>query len=248
MEDVMLSHPNVDGPRPSTWAVALVLFVVLAFPTSALAEQVQEVSAVRLQQLCREAVEEVLPEGLELSEVRWSQTVRLPRGEVAATAHLESDEPVRGRLRTRLELLVDGEAVRVLRVQLQVRDRRLVVVATRQLRPGDVIRADDIELRELPPGVYVRRPAREAEGVVGQVATRLTDAGEVLEMGSVRPPALVLRRQRIRIIARAGGVVVVAQGEALEEGAHGATIRVRRLTGRRTLEARVTGPGEVEVL
>lgn len=241
---------NSNGQRSGRgiWIASFVLLVALVLPSVALAEQVQEVSATRLQQLCREAVDAVLPAGVELAEVRWSQTVRLPQGDVEAVAHLEGDEPVRGRLRTRLELFVDGAAVRVLRIQLQVRDRRLVVVATRQLRPGALVRASDVELREQPPGSYVRRPTRDAELVVGQVVTRLTEAGEVLESSSLRPPALVLRRQRIRIVARAGGVEVVAQGEALQDGAAGEMIRVMSLSGRRAIEARVTGPGVVEVM
>lgn len=229
------------------WATAL---IVLTFPALLWAEEAapeHRISAERFRELCREAVEEVLPEGLELDEVRWSQSVRLPRGELDAEAFLEGDEPVRGRLRARVEVLVDGESVRVVRVRLTVRDRRPVVTATTQLRPGDVVGPGDIELRELPPGTYVRRPVRQLEEAVGQVVTRLTGAGEALEATAIRPPALVRRRERVRIVVRTGGVEVTALGEPMEDGALGETIRVVCLASRRTLEARVVGPGVVEV-
>jgi flagella basal body P-ring formation protein FlgA len=231
---------------------ALLAALAVLAPRAAAAEQgrapaEQVVTAERVRDLCREAVEEALPEGLELTEVVWGQPLRLPRGQLDAEAFLEATEPVHGRLRARLEVLVDGESARVLRVQLGVRDRRLAVTALRPLRPGDVIAAGDVELRELPPGVTPRQPLRDLEGAVGQVATRRVEAGEVLGSGSVRPPALVRRRERVRIIARAGGVVVVAQGEPLDDGGLGDSVRVVCQASGRTLEARVAGPGTVEV-
>lgn len=224
------------------------IFMILPLVASGQSRRAnRELSPAQVQRLASEAVGDVLPDGLDLQEVRWNQRMRVPRGELDAVAYLEGDEPIRGRLRARVEFLVNDESYRTIRVRLLVRDRRQVVVATRGLRPGDVIGANDVTLREPPPGVYIRNPHRELEDVVGNVVSQSLDSGEVVEENEVRPPAAVRRRERIRIVARVNGIEVIAQGEPLEDGAVGDIIRVTCLSTRRSLEARVVGPGVVEV-
>ncbi len=205
----------------------------------------REVPAQQVRRISQNALAEVMPQGLELREVLWNQPVRLPRGDVDARGYLEGEEPVNDRLRARIELFVGDESVRTIRVRLLVRDRRDVVVVTRRLRPGDTVDASDLALRPLPPGVRVRRPLRSIADAVGQEITRIVDSGEVLQSGSLRAPTAVRRRERVRIIARIGGIEVVAQGEPLQDGAIGEVIRVMCLSTRRTIDARVSRVGEV---
>lgn len=223
--------------------------IVSLWPAAALAQSgaTRELSPAQIRRLASNALSGVLPAGVELQEIQWNQPVRVPRGQPRAEAYLEGDEPVNGRLRARVEVLVGDTSVRTIRIRLVVRDRRQVVVATRQLRPGDALGPNDIALREPPPGVYLRQPLRSIEDAVGTVVTQLTESGEVIEQSSVRPPAAVRRRERVRIVSRVGGVEVIAPGEPLRDGSIGDIIQVLCLTSRRTIDARVVGPNEVEV-
>lgn len=207
----------------------------------------RELSPAQVRRLAENALAGVMPAGVELQEIQWNQPVRVPRGQPRAEAFLEGDEPVNGRLRARIEVLVGEESIRTIRIRLVVRDRRQVVVATRQLRPGDALGPDDLALREPPPGVYLRQPLRSIDDAVGTVVNQLTEAGEVIERSAVRPPAAVRRRERVRILSRVGGVEVIAPGEPLRDGSIGQIIQVLCLTSRRTIDARVVGPNEVEV-
>jgi flagella basal body P-ring formation protein FlgA len=198
-------------------------------------------------ELARQAIEDVLPQGVEVVRLNWHQRLRIPRGEVAVVAHLVSEEPRRGRLRVRLEVLVDDVPQRVVPLALRVRDRRPVVVATRSLRRGETIGPRDVELREPPPESVVDQPLRALESVIGSVASRGADAGEVIQRRAIRPPLAVRRRQPVRLVARAGGVEVVALGEPLQDGAVGDLVRVTCLASRRVLLGRVVASGLVEV-
>jgi hypothetical protein len=64
-----------------------------------------------------------------------------------------------------------------------------------------------------------------------------TPAGEVL----VKP------RQRVEVQVNSGGLKVTAVGEAQQPGKLGQTILVQNIDSKKTISARVTGPGTVEV-
>jgi flagellar basal body P-ring formation protein FlgA len=208
---------------------------------------VQRLSAQEVQRLAEDAIASALPPGLELDEVRWNTPIELPRGRVEANAYVEGAEPTQGRLRARVELVVDGEPLRTIRPSCLVSDQRAVVVASRRLQVGEVVEADDVELRPAPPSPSVRSPLRDPDQAIGMVVTRAIEAGEVVEQSSVEQAPAVRRRQPVRIVVRSHGVEITAPGEPLEDGAIGEVIQVVCLASRRALEARVTGPGEVEV-
>jgi flagellar basal body P-ring formation protein FlgA len=233
--------------RLRAYIIVIVMLAPLLVQAQGRGGATRRLTPAQIQRLATTALAEVMPSGVELQEVQWNQQLSVPRGQLEAVAYLESDEPVRDRLRARIELFVNEESFRTIRVRLIVRDRRQVVVATRGLRPGDVIDESDVTLREPPAGVYIRQPLRELDDAVGNVLAQTVSSGGVLEESQVRPPAAVRRRERVRIIARSSGIEVIAQGEPLEDGAIGEVVRVVCLMSRRTLQARVLGEGVVEV-
>jgi flagella basal body P-ring formation protein FlgA len=54
-------------------------------------------------------------------------------------------------------------------------------------------------------------------------------------------------RQRVMMVVRMGGLSVTATGEAQQEGRMGQMIMVQNVESKKTVNARVTGPGTVEV-
>jgi len=238
-------------------APIIIVLLLLGPPSIALAQEepqgeeanapTRELSPSRVREMVREALTEALPDGMELLDVHWSRRVRLPRGRVAVRAHIQGDEPVNGRLRAGVELLVNGVPARSLRVRVAVRDGRPVVVARRQLRPGQLVRSTDVELHEAPAGPGPRQPLRDLDEVVGREVMRLIQVGDTLEQPSVRRPPAVSRGERVRVVSHVGGIRISTQGEPMEDGALGETIRVVCSASRRTIRGRVAGPGVVEV-
>ncbi len=132
-------------------------------------------------------------------------------------------------------------------VQAKVEVMEMVVVSARPLQRGEQLREDDLELAErdlasLSGGYY-----RELAEVVGMKLRRSLRAGLPLQRSMLSAPLVIKRGDKVSIRAAGGGLDVRMQGEALEAGAHGDTIRVRNLSSRREVEARVAGPGLVEV-
>lgn len=121
----------------------------------------------------------------------------------------------------------------------------MVVVATRPMRKGEVVRASDVELE--PALGQVQAAIYRLEDVLGKETTRAVATGQVLDSGFIRSPILVQRGEVVRVIAKAAGVRVKSNGRAMTDGGHGDLIEVQMLEGKQRYTARVVNYQEVEV-
>jgi flagella basal body P-ring formation protein FlgA len=83
----------------------------------------------------------------------------------------------------------------------------------------------------------------------GLVARRRLPASTVLSLnmiGPVEPAIVVKRNQNVIIRIAAGGLVVTAMGQTVEEGSAGEYVRVRNVDSQRIILARVNEDGTVE--
>ncbi|MEM7681715.1 MAG: flagellar basal body P-ring formation chaperone FlgA [Planctomycetota bacterium] len=123
---------------------------------------------------------------------------------------------------------------------------RSVPMVTGKVARGQVIRSADVAMRsvEAPLGID---PAESLSAVVGQVAGRPLREGQIVELGDVRSPAVVKRRDAVLVEARVGGLLVQSVGVAMSDGAVGEMIEVRRTDSRDTFYAEVVGPRRAKV-
>ena len=68
-----------------------------------------------------------------------------------------------------------------------------------------------------------------------------------MKENDVQAPQVVSRGELVVMTFQRGALTLTAQGKALENGAKGDVIRIVNANSSRTLEARVTGDGEVQV-
>lgn len=80
----------------------------------------------------------------------------------------------------------------------------------------------------------------------GMVSRRTLRAGELLRLNQLVAPQLVKRGAAVRIVGRAALVEVSVAGEALDNGAMDALVRVRNASSGAVIRARVTGPDTVQ--
>ena len=121
----------------------------------------------------------------------------------------------------------------------------MVLVAVRPLRKGEMVRPDDIDLRQATGPVQAA--FFKIEEVLGKETTRALATGQVLEADHVRAPVLVQRGEVVRVIAKAAGVRVKTNGKALQAGSRGELIEVQPLEGKQRYMARVVDYQQVEV-
>lgn len=135
------------------------------------------------------------------------------------------------------------------RLALYGRVQKLIAVPvlTRQLRKGAVIRGADVELRKIPRSNLSQYTLLERSDIVGMAARYTLRPGVAIRKSDVRPPLLVRRGEIVTMEIRTPYILITVRGRALDSGARGDTIRLRNTHSKKTLEAKIVGPGRVSV-
>ncbi len=130
-------------------------------------------------------------------------------------------------------------------VQARIAVFRPVAVAAHGLLRGERLRAADLRLERRDVSRLRGGYLEDAERFIGYRIRYNVNAGSVLQPRQFEAPRLVRRGERVSLLARRGGVQVRMAGEALTDGALGATVRVRNLSSRRIVQGEVIGKGRV---
>lgn len=151
-------------------------------------------------------------------------------------------------LRSRISVGVrcgeEGRQVRYLQASVEVIGG--YVELARRVERGQPLREDDLRLvsgnlGRLPGGTVLA-----LEDAIGQHATRPLAPGQMLQKHHLQSPRLVYRGDDVQVEAAGAGFRVQREGEAIDEGGMGESVRVR-LPDRLILKGRVAGPGRVAV-
>jgi flagella basal body P-ring formation protein FlgA len=203
----------------------------------------QVITKDELISLCKKRIlEELRGEKIELVAERASDVV-LPKGELSFKIMPSFRKQ---RAFCDINIVIDGEEYRRVRLSFSVRRFERVVVARRRLSPCSLIALGDLTLAE-----------REVTGLsswfvspkelVGKEVRCTIPAGEVIEGRAVTEPAIICFGDVVTIVKRGERFVVKALGKALQRGFLGERIRVRNISSKRMVEAYVIDAETVEV-
>ena len=117
------------------------------------------------------------------------------------------------------------------------------VFATRNLRSQSVITADDVMLKEgVLPGTVTH-----LSDAIGNEARVMIYAGRPILLRDISQPALVERNQPVTLVFNHSGLVISAEGRALDRGAAGDTVRAMNLSSRSTVNGTVSLTGQIMI-
>jgi flagella basal body P-ring formation protein FlgA len=119
------------------------------------------------------------------------------------------------------------------------------VVAKQVINRGETLSNHQLALREVDitktnTGFY-----SSLDKVVGQGAKRRIRAEQLVTPALLAPAWVIQRGQQVTVVANKDGIAASIQGEALENGAVGGVIRVRNISSKKTIEAKVLEAGLV---
>lgn len=146
-----------------------------------------------------------------------------------------------GRIPVAIRRWREDQLVREYRVTADVSRRCLAVVTLNSLRRGQMIEAQDVEIREVVVSDGRGLPLSRLDQAVGQVCDSILRANMPVYAGHLKPPLLVQRGELISVRCIQGGIVLKVTARALEEGGRDQLIKVRSEGTGATLIARVTG-------
>jgi len=203
----------------------------------------------------REFLEREVADYLERSQIQARHEVEInrldPRLRLALcdqplTTKLESPAQPVGR--TTVRVSCEGAAPWSVFVPAQVHLYRDVVVARRPLQRNSTIEAADITLAERDVGLLNQGYLTSLDQALGNKLSRPLQPDQVLPPSQVSAAEVVRRGDQVVISAKNSTINVRMPGEALSDGALGSQIRVKNQRSGRVIRARVTGPGQVEVM
>jgi len=88
----------------------------------------------------------------------------------------------------------------------------------------------------------------DIDGLVGMQIKRNARAGNVVYNSQLQLPDIINKGDLVTVHTRRGSLVVSAPGVAMNSGSKGEKIRVENQRSARIIQARITGPGSVEVI
>lgn len=145
-------------------------------------------------------------------------------------------------------LVVNGEEV-VTAIPIAGRYEEVVSlpVLRRQLRSGDTISEDDVEMQNFPLSQIRGEVVTQAEALIGQTPVRTLSSERPIRTHEVSGPILVKKSSLVKIRYSIPGMEISDTGEAMEDGSRGSLINVRNTSSKKLLRAVVTGEGSVSI-
>ncbi|NIA22514.1 MAG: flagellar basal body P-ring formation protein FlgA, partial [Anaerolineaceae bacterium] len=140
-----------------------------------------------------------------------------------------------------------GEIVRTLYVRYHVVFLAQIVVATRDVRPGEVLSRDDVRLERREFRSDKVRWLRKVDDVVGTTARGAMGVGQMIRREDVARTFYVRRGEPVTIHIIGRGFSMKTRSRALESGELGSTIAVQGKDGKARFYARVIDIRTVEV-
>jgi flagella basal body P-ring formation protein FlgA len=149
-------------------------------------------------------------------------------------------------VRIRIAVVSGGKEIASREVGFRLKFNSHRVVTLVEIPAGAVISPENVKVEKTVSSYP--EPA-DWSTPYGLVARRRLPANTVLSpnmIGPVEPAIVVKRNQNVIIRIAAGGLVVTAMGQTVEEGSAGEYVRVRNVDSQRIILARVNEDGTVE--
>jgi flagella basal body P-ring formation protein FlgA len=152
-----------------------------------------------------------------------------------------------GRFAATLAVIAEGQPTQRLRLGGRVMPTVPMLVATRRMAVGEVVRAADVRLVRVPASRLRPGAAQQADQVVGQALRRPAAAEQPFLLADLQAQPAVERGQTVTMLFETPGMTLTAQGRAMDAAPRGARVGVMNLQSRVVVEAEVIAPGRVRV-
>lgn len=146
-----------------------------------------------------------------------------------------------------VEFALQGKTIRQLSLPFRISRMFSVPVAVTDLPAGTILTRDNIVVEQRSPQSVRTSNLLSIEDIVGKKLKTSVSATEALTADKLTIPGGIMRGQVVRVIARAGNIVVSTTAKALADALPGEQVSVVRTGAGALLQATVLGDGIVEV-
>lgn len=134
------------------------------------------------------------------------------------------------------------------RIQVSRRETMVPVpVLTRRVEAGEILQASDVTVRELSSRRVLRTTVTSVDQIVGRSIKRGMAPEMAIQSIDLIAPLVVRRGDKVAMILSGGGIVLSAEGVAMQDGSVGQRINVTNVSSKKIIQVQVTGSGTVSV-
>lgn len=142
---------------------------------------------------------------------------------------------------------IDDEVARNMSVKGKVEALANVLVSTRKLRKGSILRPQDIT-QATKNISKISNPSFNPREILGKKLLKSVKEGDIIIETMVDFPPMVRRGERVKIVVKYENMVLTATGLSHNNGKLHDIIRVQNISSNKVVYCRVAAPGLVEVL
>ena len=210
-------------------------------------------SSAQISQLAEQKIEEKLAALGETRrhEVRLQRapnTMRLPAGEVTAEVEFPQELIYGRQIPIGIAVYVDGVLYRRVTSYYRIMVYDRVLVAMTDIRAEGAISAANARLEERAVDTPPELTLTDFGRLEGRVAGRYIRKDSIITPAVLAMPLVVRAGNSVELVLDANGIVVRAEGVAIESGRIGYEIRVRNVRSGKILRGRVIDAATVQII
>jgi flagellar basal body P-ring formation protein FlgA len=123
-----------------------------------------------------------------------------------------------------------------------------IPMLARAMSQDEIINEDDIIWQDVAEQRIGQNVILSARSLIGQSARRPLRAGTAIRASDVRKPILIRKGTLISMRITSGALSMSAVGRAMEDGGLDDIIRIVNIDSHHSIEGRITGPGQVQIM
>ncbi|MBI5816301.1 MAG: flagellar basal body P-ring formation protein FlgA [Nitrospinae bacterium] len=180
-------------------------------------------------------------------EVTVPENVRAPEDFDAYDISIPSQNRKGEKIHANIAFLKNGRAVMRIAAAARVDMTMNAVVAARDLKHGAIIEEEDLRIEKVSIGAEFEKIVTDPAKIVGKQSARNLKAGAPLRLDHVSQKKMISAGETVTIVAGNATIRVSTPGKAKQDGDKGDWIKVVNMDSGKSLNAKVSGPGEVTV-
>lgn len=201
-------------------------------------------SGERLKQACIEYAQSIIGNSAEVNLIEKIEDQSFEESGITALC-TGNEKSLRGNCFIGVEFYRNGILLRRIQVPARVKIFMEVPVAVKTIFRGTVIQEDDIKIEKKDITNYHGSDILNIEEIIGKKVRNNVPADAVIVRLSIENEKVINRGDKVKIVVESGAIKIFAAGEALQDGATGDLILVKRDGTQTKLQGKVAVDGTV---
>jgi flagella basal body P-ring formation protein FlgA len=201
-------------------------------------------SGERLKQACLNYIYSMVGNDAEVSISDKIEDQNFDESGIVANCFGE-EKSLKGNCYIIIEFHQNGFLKRRLQIPVRVRLFNEVATAVKTIFRGEAVKAENISLEKKEVTNYTDIDLMPVDEIIGKKARNNISEGSIITRLSLESEKTINRGDKVKIVVEAGAIRISATGEALQDGAIGDMILVKREGTQVKLKGRVSLDGSV---